>query len=365
MQRSLEMRLRKAALLVTLTLLPFACRGFAIVTQEGASGAPNGGKAGEGGSPESGAGGQSDAGQAGRFDAGVNGGEGGVGGGTGEGGLAGAPVLEPLEPLDFERLTLWLEATSENCSPGTDSSAVIQWRDGSNNGNHAESQDAARRPIFTEDILNHHGVVSFEATVKAGVPDEPSSLVVADDASLALGREDFVALAVARWSNGTALHSNGSIAHYWGSGSLVTRRLAAFPRRGIDLLANYPPSAVEADEASSRFAVELDTKGACAVSFSDGLNDNVFRLYVGRRAGEEIGLRINGVVEGRSHIAKDFHLDEGYVLGASENLVVGGVTARPFVGDIAELVLIRGKTSDAQLAALEAHLMTKYALVAP
>jgi hypothetical protein len=106
-----------------------------------------------------------------------------------------------------------------------------------------------------------------------------------------------------------------------------------------------------------RFAAQLQVVETVAFSYSNELNDNVFRLYVARRLGTDLELFINGILEGRSVITGQPNVDT-----LNEPLVIGGYHVQPLRGDVSELVVIGGALSDGEFHALQRGLMAKYEL---
>lgn len=353
MQRNGSAGWRHLSPLLALALLRLACRNFDVADSTGASGQTSGGAeiggggSGESSQPAAGAGGDSD------------GGAGGIpefpSAGAGGGSEGGAPLRETLKPADFERLALWLDATAEDCSIDS-KQKVVQWLDHSGNGNDANADPQFAMPTFTQGVVNGHAALHFLAQLNNNLPDEPSLLVVRDSNSLQFGNEDFAYLVVARNNNSVQPRAVGLAPTYIGSGVLLSKQDSFLPYRGVALLCNYP-SNITGSPAYSRFGIQLEAGGALTLSYSDQLNDSLFRLYVARRSGADLAVRINGAAEGVSRVASD--LDAS---AARRNLLIGGVSTQPFVGDIAELAVIRGHVADPDLAAIERYFLGKYAL---
>lgn len=251
---------------------------------------------------------------------------------------------------DLDHVVMWLEATSDNCVRGGDG-LVSKIVDRSRLGNDAVERIPYAKPPYIEDVVNGHAALRFEPNASGGNPDDPTSLLVSDSSSLQFGKDDFAYILVMRWSNEVTTRQT-----YAGSGVILGKQLMPFPYPGILLMANYPAFFGGAP-ASSRLAVQLEVGGPFAVSYSDGLNDSKFRVHVVRRLGTDLALRINGVREGGTILSAHFDVS---AIGAP--LVIGGNPQAPLRGDIAELVALRGTTTDADLAGIEVKLMDKYAL---
>lgn len=363
------------ALFVGLHALPFACRDFDPIPEPGGGGGALGGggvgtnEMGGSAATLSGMGGQAAGPPGGTQTSGGD--SGGAGEGTGAGGAdsaAGAGGASAgtqtggsdtggaggqataLPPSSFPQLVLWLEATNETCTVDEDQT-VSHWVDLSSASNDASTRDGFLQPEYVEAVANGHDALRFEPVAVANKPDDPTALEVSDSASLDFGTGDFAYLLVMRWSNST-LPTPG----YLGSGAIIAKQSIKPGFPGVLLLANYPAFFADVP-ASTRLAVQLELGGAFVVSRTDGFAGDDFRLYVARRVGTEFSLRVNGEHENGSRISPDLDL------GATDApLLLGGNSGMPLRGDIAELVALRGSTSDVDFAALEAGLMDKYGL---
>ncbi|HKY35027.1 MAG TPA: hypothetical protein VJN18_03740 [Polyangiaceae bacterium] len=270
-------------------------------------------------------------------------------GGSMSGPGAGGEAVEPLEPSAIEGLTLWLTAGKEWCSEVANHE-VTSWTDRSSHHNDAKERRGVARPKYLEITLTGHPSLRFEAA--------PSNLVVPDHRSLRFGEGDFAYVVVARLRNDPqpAYDAHGEVI-YAGSGSILSKLEAPAPHRGIAMFANYP-TPDHGSQAYRRLAVQLSLGGVLTLSYTDRVNDDVFRVYTARRkAGSDIEIRINGEPEGRSMISGA--LD---VSAEGSDLLIGGWGIQPFAGDISEIVALRGSIDDRQLAGLERGLLEKYRL---
>lgn len=282
--------------------------------------------------------------------AGASGGEGGVGGESGvssaSGGEGGAPV-GLVEPDDFDGLVLWLKASS--CS--FDSNLrVSSCPDESGLDNDAVAPAEERRPKLLATALNGHDCLEFDGGDPAPTNVVASRLSVADAASIRFGTDEVSVVLAARWRNPHHVTST-----YGGYGGLLHKAEPISPFRGLAVFANYPAS--YAQQSVRRLAVQLELSTSLAFSYSVNLNDDEFRVYSARRAGERLEVRINGRSEGAAQVSPETDLS---ALG--EPILIGGQDNAPLRGDIAEIVLIRGATTESMLAGLERGLMLKYGL---
>lgn len=88
-----------------------------------------------------------------------------------------------------------------------------------------------------------------------------------------------------------------------------------------------------------------------------GLNNDRFRVCAARRNGDELEVRINGVLEGKVRMQAGIDLS---FPGA--DVLVGGLACEALDGDVAEVVVIHEQTRPDELAAVERYLLEKYAL---
>jgi hypothetical protein len=354
----------------TISLRLSACRNFADASSGsradgGDAGAANAG-ASEGGAPGNTAGsvdggkmseppnkaGQANAGAAFVAGAGGSAGAGGAAGMTGDAGHGGdVDTTSPLAPSTFPGLSLWLEASETSCGGGIGSSGgagagglePFRCLDASGHGNDAvETENDV--PALVDDVINGHAVLRFTA--------DPTALSVADAESLRLGQDPFAILLVARWHN-----SEVPVPGYGGAGFILVKTSQFNPFPGIVLWANYPQ--IFSDQpAMTRLAAQLEQGSAFALSASNHLNDDEFRVYVvRRRTPTEVEIRINGRSDAKAQISAD--LD---VSAIDQPLIVGGYHGAAFAGDLAELAIIAGQISDDEQERLERFFLDKYRL---
>ncbi len=283
-----------------------------------------------GAEPEAGAGGISDTGEA------------GMGGEvSGEGGAGGAPEPTSIEPGDLEGLALWLEVSTDTCVRDAQDQ-VSSCADLSGNANHAAQADAALQPTFIAANLPSRPALRFD--------DEPSILLIADSPTLRFGEGDCTFMLVGRWRN-----DHLPTATYAGAGVMLAKQNQTFPYEGMVFFANY--QSLYGAPSMRRLGIQLALGGTLALSASGNLNDDVFRLYVARRVGQDLEVRINGAFEGRTRINEPTSID-----GAGQPLILGGQVGYQLRGDISELVVIGGALPESDLVRLENGLRTKHGL---
>jgi hypothetical protein len=282
--------------------------------------------------------------------AGQSGASGDAGIGSTVGGGGGEAILSTRSPDDFAGLVLWLEATDTDCQVD-EAGRIAHCFDKSGNLNDAVREELAHQPTFMENVFNGHGVVSFQPRVVEGGPDEPKTMFVADAESLWLGTRDFLYAFVGSCTNPTSVDYLD-----YGYGTVLSKQDTFPPYSGVALISNYP-SIVPQAPSVPRFGFQVTTRGDFVLSQNVHLNDGIFRLHVGRRVGIELELRINGVVQG---LARTTSVLDVSMLG--QPVRIGGSPGSAFVGELAEILIVAGATSDDDVAALERGLMNKYGL---
>lgn len=279
----------------------------------------------------------------------------GGGGGGGEGGRD-STELE-LPPTAFSQLVLWLEARPEDCDTDDDSHVSV-WHDQTSFRNDATAAAGYDKPSFVQEAVNGHAALRFVPLIKGGNElDEPTRLLVQDVESLRFGTEDLVYLVIGQWSNSPVPKPIPNASLYLGAGSFLSKQALGHPYTGVFLSANYP-GIFSNVTATTKLGVQLALGGAFATSSLSGLNDGQFRLYeVRRRQSTKVVLRINGADQGSTVVPRDMDFS-----GVGAPLYIGGIGSEPLNGALAEIVALRGDIPDDELAALEKHLLHKYAI---
>lgn len=336
-----------------------SCRNFAL-DDRGAGGAGSsagtwrGESGGEAGSPADGSNGGS---------GGVAGGAGGNGEPAGDGGAHAAGTanhggadgsseeVRLVSPAALNGLSLWLESSASTIE--ANNSRVSKWKDSSANGNDATEPNPAFRPFLAEGTLNGWATVEFDG--------EPSNLTVSDRTTLQFGAEPFTVAFVAEFHNPEApefTEENNLVTFtYVGYGEILTKVASDDPYDGIAIFANYP-APYNMGQAQRRLGAQLEMGTAGLVSTSTNLNDGNFRLFVVQRSAPDLlEQRINGTPQGRLEIPADID-----VSAPGRSLRLGGNAVVPLLGSFAELVMVKGPLTDANLHGLERYLMEKFAL---
>ena len=251
----------------------------------------------------------------------------------------------PQEPADAAAwtpqsqagLVLWLDGTR---GVQTSGEALTSWEDQSGLKNDAmPSATGSGDPVFVANAIGTAPVVRFDGT---------SYLVIQDDASLQFGTGDFLIAVVARHATPVNIG--------WGYGLFYIKYELALPFTGPALLANT-------EERTTQIAAQIAYHQASIETAQSGLNDGQPRVLVmRRRASPGLGsleLRVNGATSA-------INTGSAYTADVSAPgrpvFIAGTPDMQNIMGDIAEVVAVKGAIPDAEVTALEGYLETKYGL---
>jgi hypothetical protein len=228
-------------------------------------------------------------------------------------------------------LVLWLDGSKGVTSDG--SGNVSKWADQSGNANDAVQATTNRQPSLVTPGINGKAVIRF---------NPPSAtfpyLTIPDATTLRLGTGDFYITSVARRPV-----DNGSL------GCVLSKQNAAGPYAGYALYVN-----VSAPHAGGQLDANTNV-----LSSGGPYGDGVARQFGFARATNTATLRVNGATEGTLP-ATAVNSDAPGVALSIGGIVPNGL--HPLVGDLAELVVVKGTISGSDMAAIEAYLQAKYAL---
>ena len=216
-------------------------------------------------------------------------------------------------------LSMWLTASTGIVADPAKAGRVKRWLDQSGNANHAEKRPSENGPLFDPQALNGYDVLEFDA--------DSTGLTVADAASLKFGTGAFALVAVARVQTGdqdwTGLWWKGSPGFIVGFGA--TPGSFDVSANGLVAKCSFPSGPVAWRVYTLRGPALRLTAGTSTATGSTSTYDlssgNDWWMILPQNGG--------------SHLA---------------------------TSKLAELIFINGTLSDANLAALVAHLTAKYAL---
>lgn len=275
-------------------------------------------------------------------------GEGGLAEGraSGEAGAAGAAAGDlSVQVGEIPGLAIWI-AGSDCLHEG---GFIYRCVDQSGAGNDAFPPTSNTGPRLSRGLMGSHDVISFgEDPEREG---EPPRLLVNDDPSLHFGTGDFTVVLAARWRN------DPLTLDFAAYGALLSKTEWNRPYKGLALFANYPTPYQE-PPAYQRFVAQLDLGDQVLMSKSNYLNDDRYRVYVVRRVGIDLELRINGMGSGTLTTRPDYDIS-----AEGSPITIGGGYGQELRGDLLEIVVINGPMSDSLLEGVERSLMVKYDLM--
>jgi hypothetical protein len=266
----------------------------------------------------------------------------GTGGAAGEGGMpgtGGSSGAGAWTPQSMSGLVLWLDGSQ---GVETDSGIVVHWADQSGHGNDALLPPiAGGTPVLAAAAFGGKPAVRFNGTT--------DYLVVNDDVSLQFGTGDF---AVAVATRHTTSPDVG-----WGVGFFYAKPAAG------SILSNGPMLYGNTVEHTTEAVAQLAGQQVVVKTAQSGLNDGAPMVLVMRRAAHPGGpvatlsIRLNGAEAG-SMTGMGFMLDASAI---GQPLYIGGSPdMHNIMGDIAEVIAVKGPSSVEHISAIEMYLMTKY-----
>ncbi len=233
-------------------------------------------------------------------------------------------------------LVLWLDAAKGITKNG---SSVTAWADQSSAKNDANAAKVA--PAYSASAINKLPAVTFDANTQTG-------MLVTDSATLQWGTGDYLIEIVSDFTNDP---KNGNST---GMGSFFSK---VGKSSGIIFFANDYDIKSQAISAGLFAAEDQNT----TLTFASAYNDGTARLYALQRVGNVVNLRVNA-----AQVATFTESSPVDVSATGFDIGIGVFPPQAnfalLNGDIAEVVAIKGATTNNDLAALESYLKTKYAL---
>ena len=241
-----------------------------------------------------------------------------------------------FSPSQLSGLRLWLDAEKGVTSAANKVSA---WADQSGQSNNAAQTMLARQPELTVNTINGHPVIHFDGS--------DDVLKVLDSASLRFGMDDFTIAVVGSWTNIQQTY-----------GAFMTKQIEGVsPYLGYSVWANFPQPS-----ESTTFGFQIDAQSDYTRTTTTGLNDGMPRLFVARRTGSTMEIRVGGT--SNQTLTTTAVQD---VSAAGYNMFIGGHeqgagVSQTLLGNIAEFIIVRGPLTATELQKLEAYLKAKYGL---
>lgn len=249
----------------------------------------------------------------------------------GSGGDASTDGPPAFTPKALPGLVLWLEGSLGLNTAGT---KVNKWSDQSGKGNDATAASGSTGPVT--------GLLQSKPSLQFNLD---STLELADSATLQWDTGDFLLEMVASYSN-----TIPDASYVYGEFYFKQTNSGVFP--GVVFVGN------SGIDKTAKVGIGLDN-ATYVYSSASNLNDGTARLIATRRKGTTLEVRINGVVAGtvtNAGVARD-------VSAVGSGVRIGGIIGLTALkGSIAEVIAVKGPTSDGDLAALEAYATKKYGL---
>jgi hypothetical protein len=243
-------------------------------------------------------------------------------------------------PASLSNLVLWLDATQLVM---TDTSGnVASWGDLSSYKNNATAASYAAPTVLGSGI---DGL----ASIHFGSAQTPPSLQIADATSLQWGTGDFLVAIVARYTNDPANgDTTGAANFFWKS------TFQGQSGSGVSFWGNVPLMGGTVVDGLLMLEDQQDY-----VFTSAAYNDDIARVFVARRSGSTMELRVNG-----TSTATQTQMTSVDVSAVGIPVVIGaiGYSYYQLLGDVAEVIALSGPTTPANVTLLETYLQTKYAL---
>ena len=238
-------------------------------------------------------------------------------------------------------LTVWLD---NRVGLNFDGSAKLtSWVDQSGNGNNGVVTAPCAGPSRAVGSLAGQDTLLFSETGGVG-----TCVAIADAATIEFGTGDFAVFMVARYTNTPdALGAGDATPNFF------SKIQNASPGTGVHLFGNT------STEAKMQFW-ENNIVGNSVVGATPGLNDNVFRRIGATRRGLDLEVWVQGVSDGKIVLGSALDLSQ-----PGRPLNLGGVPESyrsSLHGNIAEVIVVKGNLTNAQLADLDTYFKTKHGL---
>ncbi len=238
-------------------------------------------------------------------------------------------------------LALWLDSTVGVTFDG--SAKLTSWLDQSGNGNNGTVSAPCVGPRLAASSLNGRDTLAFSETGGIG-----ACVSVADVVSLQFGTGDFAMFMVARYTNIPDLLGAGD-----STATFFAKVQVASPATGAHLFGN----------TSSDAKLQLwlsNQSGNQALGATGALNNNVFHRFGATRRGLDLEVWVDGASDGKVTLGGAADLSQ-----VGRPLDIGGVpesSRSSLLGNIAEVVVIKGNATNAKLADLDAYFKAKHGL---
>lgn len=250
----------------------------------------------------------------------------------------------PFTPQKLPGIALWLDSSKGVTYVNT---KATSWVDQSGNGNNATIPAGCNGPAQAANSLNSHDTLFFSDPGGVGGTNAGGCFAVADAANLQFGTGDFAIFIVARYTNPPGIAMKDNTATFW------SKRSPASPFTGAWLVGNT------LSEAKVQFW-QQNLTGNQAIGNTAPLNNNTFRRFGGTRRGVVAEVWLDGVVDGSVTLPAADDVSQ-----PGRPVYIGGSPDAQqawLLGNIAEVVAVKGNLSNAQIGQLDAYFKNKHAL---
>ncbi len=235
-----------------------------------------------------------------------------------------------FKPTSLTGLVLWLDANVGV----TVTSTVSAWADQSGNNNNATQGTANFQPTVNATGVKGKPSIHFEAGTHLGI---------ADTATLQWGTGDFYVALVMK--EATASNTYGMV---------FSKQAPNYPFPGPGIFANFTlPSQTTTWGGQEDYTNYISTA-------TTGLNNNAAHQFSFARAGTVLSVRIDGAPDGTN--ATDAGATDVSAVGSVVSIGANTTGGQALTGDIAEIIAVKGTTSQSDITNVEAYLKTKYSL---
>ena len=253
-------------------------------------------------------------------------------------------------PKDLPGLAVWLDATVG--ATFDVNTKLTSWIDQSGNGNNGTITAPCVGPARAANSLNGHDTLAFTGSASVG-----ACVAIADATSMRFGINDFAVFVVARYSNVPNVLSSTGLPNLW----------TGLRQEGTSF--NYTGARLFANTVSSEAKLQLwqnNSSGNGAVSATALLNDATFRRFGGTRRGVALETWIDGTADGSVTLPSVVDVTQparaAFIGGDPVAAATGSSLTGWLLGNIAEVVAVKGNLTDAQIAQLDGHFKTKHGL---
>ena len=256
-------------------------------------------------------------------------------------GSSSSGVVGGFAPTDLPGLSVWLDAmVGITYDAGN---RVLVWGDRSGNANNA-APSSCTGPLRAAASLNGRDTLVFDGAADC--------LRIADATSVQFAAGDFAVFVVLRYANAPVFGNANAIASFW------AKRIVGGNYAGVSMFGNtISPATTGKLELR-----QTNVTGNIATGATNNLNDNMYRRLGVARRGSTLEVYVNGALDGSQATTVIDVGEPGRPVWLGGEPDQGTSGTNWMVGNLAEVVAVKGSLTDAQIASLDAYLKSKYGL---